>query len=166
MIKAAQHTDIKVTIHSDVAIDLPVANVYDAACNYPFFEKRARAKDFTVKRHGTRDDVLTDISWTVSGIVGSKFRQFELGVTKADPPHHLTAACYTKGIVAIIDLHFSAVTAGTTSLKGTVGLIPSSFLGHLTIHALRLSRPRLTKDLTKALTRLGRIAARRSERTA
>lgn len=137
---------------------------YEMACAYPRHETAARKAGFEVTRHGTVEDVLTDLHWTVAGQVRGRHREATVTVAEALPPVRLHIITQIGAIEAHGDLQFFEMGRNRCQMRAHVGLIPHTMSARLLVQSLRLSRHRITQRLHGALLQFARKAERRNRR--
>ena len=162
----SQPSDYALFFEAQAETETSVVDAYDMACAYPRHETAARKAGFDVTRHGTVEDVLTDLHWTASGRFRGRHRDISVSVTEAIPPVRLHVVTRIDLIDAHSDIQFFETGRNRCQIRLKLGLVPHTLAARLLIQPLRLSRPRITRRLTHALTRFARKAERRARRQA
>lgn len=125
-------------------IDVPIAEVFKMLCDFEHYEKSAQHRGAEVARVGGWSEPARGNRWAVRIDLNGKARQFELELTRFEPPQDMVFDMTSKGLTGVLRVELVALSRTRTRLVVGFELRPASLQARLLVQSMKLAKSTLT----------------------
>lgn len=124
--------------------DVPIAEVFKMLCDFEHYEKTAQRRGADVTRVGGWSEPARGNTWSARIDLNGKARQFELELSRFEPPQEMVFDMTSKGLSGVLGLELIALSRTRTRLVVGFELRPVSLQARLLVQSMKLGKSTLT----------------------
>ena len=136
-------------------VDAPIEAVFEAACDFPRFERQARRRGVKVQRADQLPSPAPGMRWNVEFQYRKKLRSLRIELVELEPPVLLRLQAASAGISADFAAEVLALSPKRTRLKVGLEITPKSLQARLLIQSLKFAKANLDRRFAERVAKYG-----------
>ena len=124
-------------------VDAPIADVFEALCDFDAFERAAMRRGAEVTRKVEPEGSGLGAKWDVALVMRGKAREITLEVTDAREPEFLTVSMTSKSFLGSLGVELIALSRSKTRMVIGFEVRPQNLSARVLVQSAKLTKPKL-----------------------